>query len=95
MIEGKKAKLMDAAQPIYGPWANYLKLPRGNGWGANTGVDKESLKSIARRATQVPPGFNIHKTVGRMMDNRLRQVTEEKGIDWGCGREWGWPSGHS
>ncbi len=78
-------KPSDNPPPIYGPWANFTKLPKGNDWGARTGVDKETLKSLARIATQAPPGFNIHKTVARMMEHRLKAVTEEKGIDWGCG----------
>ena len=62
-----------------------MKLPKGNDWGAKTGVDKESLQRIAQAATQVPEGFHIHKTVGRMMEHRRTQVMEGKGIDWGCG----------
>jgi 2-oxoglutarate dehydrogenase E1 component len=97
MTEGVKTKLekaleyaqtfkpSDSPPPIHGPWANFTRLPRGNDWGAKTGVSKEALKGIAKFLTQVPEGFTIHKTVGRMMDGRLKQVTEEKGIDWGCG----------
>jgi 2-oxoglutarate dehydrogenase E1 component len=78
-------KPSDTPPPIHGPWANFTRLPRGIDWSARTGVDKETLKAIAKAATTVPEGFTIHKTVGRMMENRLKQVTEEKGIDWGCG----------
>jgi 2-oxoglutarate dehydrogenase E1 component len=70
---------------VHGPWAGFLKVPKGNDWGAKTGVDKETLKKIAQAVARIPEGFHIHKTVGRMMDNRLKQVMEEKGIDWGCG----------
>jgi 2-oxoglutarate dehydrogenase E1 component len=78
-------KPSDAPPAIHGPWAAYTKLPRGNDWGFNTGVDKATLKDIAARLTRVPEGFTQHKTVARMMENRLKAVTEEKGIDWGCG----------
>ena len=78
-------KPADTPPAIHGPWANFTTLPKGNNWGARTGVEKESLKAIARAATAVPEGFNIHKTVAKMMANRLTAVTEEKGIDWGCG----------
>jgi 2-oxoglutarate dehydrogenase E1 component len=78
-------KPSDAPAPIHGPWAAFTKLPRGNDWGFNTGVDKQTLKDITAALTRVPEGFTQHKTVARMMDNRLKAVTEEKGIDWGCG----------
>ncbi len=81
----QQAKPTDAPPPIRGPWTNYQKFPRGNEWGAITGVAKETLKEITAKLTAVPQGFTIHKTVARMMDNRLKQVTEEKGLDWGCG----------
>jgi 2-oxoglutarate dehydrogenase E1 component len=78
-------KPSDSPPPVHGPWASFTKLPQGNQWGARTGVEKETLKSIARAATEVPAGFHVHKTVARMMENRLKAVTEEKGIDWGGG----------
>ena len=81
----KTHKPSDAPPPIRGAWANYTKMPKGNDWGANTGVSKETLKDIARGATRVPEGFNIHKKVAEMMEKRLKAVNEEKGIDWGCG----------
>ncbi len=78
-------KLSDNPPPVHGPWEKYTKLPRGNDWGSPTGVNKATLKEIARAATQAPEGFAVHKTVAKMMENRLKAVTEEKGIDWGCG----------
>jgi 2-oxoglutarate dehydrogenase E1 component len=78
-------KPSDTPPPIHGPWANFLKLPKGNEWSANTGVDKATLKKIASIATTVPEGFNLHKTVARMMEKRLKTVHDETGIDWGCG----------
>jgi len=79
-------KPSDAPPPVHGPWANFLKLPKNSSeWGCNTGVDKETLKNITVALTKVPEGFHIHKTVQRMMEKRLKNVTEETGIDWGCG----------
>ena len=79
-------KPSDSPPPIHGPWASFLKLPKTiSDWSANTGVDKETLKKIAAAVTRVPEGFTLHKTVARMMEARVKQVTEEKGIDWGCG----------
>jgi 2-oxoglutarate dehydrogenase E1 component len=78
-------KPSNSAPPVHGPWANFLKLPKGNDWGCNTGVEKQTLKNITAALTKVPDGFNIHKTVQRMMEKRLKNVNDENGIDWGCG----------
>jgi 2-oxoglutarate dehydrogenase E1 component len=78
-------KPSDNPPPVYGPWANFTKMPKGFDWGARTGVEKETLKSIARLVTQTPPDFHLHKTVARMMEHRLSAINEEKGIDWGGG----------
>ncbi|MCL2646327.1 MAG: 2-oxoglutarate dehydrogenase E1 component [Phycisphaerales bacterium] len=78
-------KPLNVPPPTYGAWADFLKLPTGNNWGADTGVDKEALREIAQRVTRVPEGFHRHKTVARMMERRAKQVREGKGIDWGCG----------
>ncbi len=71
--------------PISGPWANFVKIPKGTDWGARTGVDKKTLQEIAAFLTSVPEGFNIHKNVDKMMTARLKSVEDEKGIDWGTG----------
>jgi len=78
-------KPSNSPPPVHGAWANFLKLPKGNDWGFNTGVDKEALKTITAALTKVPEGFHIHKRVQAMMEKRLKNVTEETGIDWGCG----------
>ena len=81
----KTFKPSESPPAVHGPWANFLKLPKGTDWGFDTGVDKETLKRITAALTKVPEGFHIHKTVQRMMEKRLKNVTEENGIDWGCG----------
>jgi len=47
-----------------------------------TGVDVADLVRIGQRLTQVPAGFNVHRTVKRFMDNRLAAIESGEGIDW-------------
>ncbi len=47
-----------------------------------TGVPLETLKRIGTRITDVPADFNIHKTVGRFMDNRRKMIETGQGLDW-------------
>jgi len=50
-----------------------------------TGVDVERLKIIGRRITSIPPDFNAHKTIRRLLDRRREMVETGEGIDWSMG----------
>jgi 2-oxoglutarate dehydrogenase E1 component len=47
-----------------------------------TGVDLERLKIIGRRITSIPPDFNAHKVVRRLLERRREMVDQGQGIDW-------------
>jgi 2-oxoglutarate dehydrogenase E1 component len=47
-----------------------------------TGVDPLRLKEIGLRLTTIPQGFNVHKTVGRLIENRRKMIETGVGIDW-------------
>ena len=50
-----------------------------------TGVNLERLKEIGERLTSVPPGFNVHRTIQRFVDNRRKMIETGEGIDWAMG----------
>jgi len=67
-----------------GAWS-HLKVPdntdemrRGK-----TGIAKKRLMEIGHKITEVPEGFNVHKTIRRLLDNRRKMVDTGQGIDWG------------
>ncbi|HYP57546.1 MAG TPA: 2-oxoglutarate dehydrogenase E1 component, partial [Beijerinckia sp.] len=37
------------------------------------------------RLTSVPPGFNVHRTIQRFVDNRRKMIETGEGIDWAMG----------
>jgi 2-oxoglutarate dehydrogenase E1 component len=47
-----------------------------------TGVEIGKLKKLAAKITTVPPGFNVHKTIQRFLDNRRQAIESGEGIDW-------------
>jgi 2-oxoglutarate dehydrogenase E1 component len=47
-----------------------------------TGVAVGKLKQLAGRITVAPPGFNLHKTIQRFLDNRRQAVESGEGVDW-------------
>src|SRR6202040_130552 len=50
-----------------------------------TGVDRARLTEIGLRITSVPEGFNVHRTIRRLLDNRRKMIETGEGIDWAMG----------
>lgn len=54
----------------------------------NTAVSEEVIRTVAERLNSVPEGFEIHKKIRQLADDRLAMTNEEgkhKPIDWGMG----------
>lgn len=52
----------------------------------NTGVDVEVLRQLAKKFSEIPEGFNLHKKIQSLITDRLKMLEgslEEKKIDWG------------
>jgi 2-oxoglutarate dehydrogenase E1 component len=47
-----------------------------------TGVAIGRLKEIGTRLTEVPEGFNIHRTIRRFLNNRRKSIESGLDIDW-------------
>ncbi|MFA6110452.1 MAG: 2-oxoglutarate dehydrogenase E1 component [Candidatus Latescibacterota bacterium] len=56
----------------------------GEDWSAHTAVDHRMLERVASRATAVPEGFTLHRTVERLVRARHEMVAGQRGVDWGC-----------
>ena len=54
-------------------------------WRGRTGVELAKLKEIGEQITRVPEGFQVHKTIGRFLDNRRKMIETGEGIDWATG----------
>jgi 2-oxoglutarate dehydrogenase E1 component len=50
-----------------------------------TGVDLEQLKEIGLKLTEVPEGFNVHRTINRFLGARRKMMESGQGIDWATG----------
>ena len=66
-----------------GVWQGLTWAP--DDWSAQTAVDAKILKRIVERATQVPKGFSLHRTIQRMVEARRAMAAGKLPIDWGCG----------
>jgi len=50
-----------------------------------TGAPIPLLKEIGTKITQIPEGFNAHKTIQRFLENRRKAIDSGEGIDWATG----------
>jgi len=47
-----------------------------------TAVPLKQLREIGKKLSEVPEGFNAHRTIKRFMDNRAQMIETGEGIDW-------------
>jgi 2-oxoglutarate dehydrogenase E1 component len=82
--EFEKAKTFKpgAADWLDGKWAG-LGLPKDDEQRGQTGVSANKLKELGLKITETPQGFDVHKTVGRMLGNRRQMAETGQGLDWG------------
>ncbi len=48
----------------------------------HTGVELATLKEIGQKITALPPGFHLHRTLTRFLENRHKAIETGAGIDW-------------
>lgn len=50
-----------------------------------TAVENDTLQQIGKVISSPPEGFNVHRNLKRILNNRLKTVEEGKNIDWSTG----------
>lgn len=50
-----------------------------------TAVPVKTLKEIGKKLTEIPKDFEVHRTIGRFLDNRRQAIETGEGIDWATG----------
>ena len=64
-----------------GAWSRF-KPGMGKDKRGASGVDKKLLTEIGKKISKAPPNFNIHRTLKKIFDLRLRTIEEGTRIDW-------------
>ncbi|MFN2426671.1 MAG: 2-oxoglutarate dehydrogenase E1 component, partial [Candidatus Binatia bacterium] len=57
----------------------------GDDWTAATRVSADMLRTVARKAAELPEGFTPHPKVQRLYRDRAQMLEAGTNIDWGCG----------
>ncbi|MDM7255902.1 MAG: 2-oxoglutarate dehydrogenase E1 component [Paracoccus sp. (in: a-proteobacteria)] len=51
----------------------------------STGINQDTMTEVGAALTRVPDGYDIHKTVGRLLDTKKQMFETGKGFDWATG----------
>jgi 2-oxoglutarate dehydrogenase E1 component len=83
-FEASHTYLPNKADWLDGRWAG-LKSAEGaseDGRRGRTAVERSRLVELGERLTVVPSGFNLHKTIRRLLENRRKMIETGEGLDW-------------
>jgi len=82
--EFDEAKNFETKEPdwLQGVWQGMERRGQGKRTG-DTSVDIDTLKNIGEKITQIPDGFNIHRTLKRIIKGRADKMEAGNAIDWG------------
>ena len=87
-----RAKL-DAGQAVSRPILNNIHNPYAVNWSnlkyinwdapVDTSVPLETIQDLAQRLLTLPPGFELHPRVAKLMDDRRKMAAGALSMDWG------------
>jgi 2-oxoglutarate dehydrogenase E1 component len=80
-FEAGKNYRANKADWLDGAWSGF-GLPQDEERRGKTDVAEDKLRELGRRVTDIPAGFNMHKTVGRVIEARRKALDEGQAIDW-------------
>ena len=64
-----------------GAWSRF-KPGLGKDKRGVSGVDKKELVNIGKKISTIPSDFNVHKTLKKIFDLRMKSIIDGQGIDW-------------
>ncbi len=81
-VIARRLQMVPRAPVFGGVWQGLTWA--GQDWGSRTAVDRRLLEQVVSRATTVPPGFALHRTIERLVRARREMVDGTRPVDWGC-----------
>jgi 2-oxoglutarate dehydrogenase E1 component len=80
-LEGASTFKANRADWLDGAWAG-MSPAEGEERRGNTAVAVDRLKQVGAALTRMPPAFNAHKTIQRLMLQKSQMFETGEGIDW-------------
>jgi len=85
-LEAAQSYRANKADWLDGRWAGFKRAGDGDDpRRGQTGVEIATLKEIGQKITTLPPGFHLHRTLNRIIENRRKSIETGMGIDWATG----------
>ena len=80
-FEASKSYISNEYDWFTGVWSKFTS-EQGQDRRGVTGIDIEKFREIGRKVCSIPNNFNVHKTISRIFENRLKMIDTGKNIDW-------------
>jgi len=77
-----KADWLDGKWSGLGKYTKESVIKDGQYQRGKTSISTEKFKEVGQALTKIPNHINAHKTVKRMLDNKQKQLSLGKNIDW-------------
>ena len=77
-----KADWLDGKWSGLGQYTKEAVIKDGQYQKGKTSISIQKFNEIGKALTKIPNEINAHKTVKRMLDNKQKQLTSGKNIDW-------------
>jgi len=74
----------DKADWLDGKWSG-LAVPESEERRGDTAVPLQKLRDLGEKFTAIPAGFDIHKTVARVIEARRAAIVSGENLDWATG----------
>lgn len=76
-----KSLVKEPSVELFVDWSPYL----GHDWSPffNTSIKFDSLKALAKKMVVLPKGFELHRQVQKVIDDRGKMAAGEIPVDWG------------
>ncbi|WP_372893367.1 2-oxoglutarate dehydrogenase E1 component [Rhodosalinus sp.] len=80
-FEAGKSYKPNKADWLDGRWSHLD--PKGETYQrGETAISEETMQRVGKALTRVPEGFNLHRTVGRLIEARSKMFETGRGFDW-------------
>jgi 2-oxoglutarate dehydrogenase E1 component len=80
-FEAGKTYKPNKADWLDGRWS-HLDREGENYQRGETAISEDTMREVGTAITRIPDGFNLHRTVGRLVEARARMFETGRGFDW-------------
>lgn len=77
-----RQKEADNSDWVTSEWDS-IRVPKNINEFRNTGLDINKVRTIGEEICTIPKEFDVHRTIRKIYDGRLKTIQDDEAIDWG------------